>query len=310
MKRYFVGWTAVGLFLVMAGVARGQTVNLDLTVDGPFAVCENITNHTLTIFIPNLDGGVTKPPFPSYKHFIPGISTNSSNLPLVSGSIYPPYKSGTTDYKLTTGEDPGSMKLKPSGNTVFLYHEKYVGDCTKVLTTGASISLNVPNPDEVWPLETDQVFTYVKDAKTGGFLGPSQCGNTTTGCRYASKVVLRFLDVDQAKVSVSVGGSSVWTPVHPVVMGSEYEMTLDVVPDPNASGKNSQQAIDSFARAGGMFNSLLSKQPVLGVVTPIDDALSPPADSSKVYSSPWSVVSHAACHVPIIFYCQSGSACQ
>jgi hypothetical protein len=300
MNRYFVVWTAVGLLLAFGGEARGQTVNLDLLIDGPFGVCENSTNRTLTIYIPNL-GGTAVTPNPSYKHFIPGLSTDWSNLPLGNGSAYPSYSSSST-YTLITGEQAGSMKVKPSGSTtVALYHEKYNGTCANFDQTIASVSLNVPDPDEVWPLETDQVFSYVTDSKTGSFTGPSQC-RTVNGCRHASKVVLRYLDVDLGNVKISNSSGCIWCPASSTVMGSEYTLTLDVLPDPSVNSlfSNEQQAEDSFARASALFNKLLSVQPALKVVTNIN----------VTEHFPFNAVTHAACHVPLIFYCQSGTACQ
>jgi hypothetical protein len=309
MKRYFVMSTSMVLLSLLCGLAKGQTVNLQLIIDGPFAVCENSTNKTLTIFIPNL-GGNNANPNPTYKHFISGLSTNWWEMPLGNMGVYPPYQPGVTDYKMITGEQAGPMKLKPRGSTsVVLYHEKYNSDCSNFDQTGTSVSLNVPIPDEVWPLENDQVFTYVFDATTGGLTGPAQCRTKATGCRYASKVMLRYLDVDLRNLKIYLGNTpncSTWCPDPSLVIGTEYDITLDALPDPSATGTYKQQAEDSFLQASTLFKNLLNIQPRLGFITDIDARWRHArSNNPELYS----VVTHVACQVPIIFYCQTGDGC-
>jgi hypothetical protein len=231
----------LGLLLPFASTtAFASNPNLQLVIQGPFVLCESGQN--LLIAIPNLDGN----------HYTPGFTAErdgyAMGIPTGWGDLrYPQY----AHYVLTIGSaGSGAMAVvsdgngDPHGSLATLYREK--GTCDDFVgKKSASVVVQVPKPDELWPLGGERAaITDAKPTSTGAAGTPhGLCTDIQTGCVHANKLVLRYLQVDLSSVKLVCDASgdcptvASWTPTL-VSVGNEAVLEYDVQPVLLSSGSS------------------------------------------------------------------------
>jgi hypothetical protein len=293
MKRRFAFWTllVISLSALAAGNAEAQTINVQLILEGPFAVCENAANKQLTIYVPNLEG----------THYVAGFSAGLDELVPGNGSDYPTYPDGP-DYLLNMTRSPNPttlMVLKPADPNVHFYSEN-----TSCVPNAAleSFSVTVPDPDEIWALNpaADQFFVYEHQAPVPKrrvdpiAVGPSACHHHS--CNYATKIVLRynnvvpgsicFQDPKDAENPCSTTSNGAWRPNQNAAIGGEFEIELTAEPQPAQDYQS--HAMAAFRQASNLTGAPRDlRYP--------QHPLNPPA--------------HVVCQSPPLFFCQTGAAC-
>jgi hypothetical protein len=304
---------------VMPCHAQGD---LELELVGPFAVCEEAAN--LRIWIPKLDS----------THFVPGFRAGSSELPL--GDVgnptqYPPFNvvspvpqgSTPTQYEVKIRRSnrnaiQGAMNIMlpqsvPSTGPrrIAIYGENGPFNCAvdKVDKNLASVSIIVPKPDEIWP---DAPAAETELVSSGG-IAKGQCPGPS-GCRYATRATLRYLDVDLATSTIfEVGSRAGWSPdVSPV--GSKARITLQVVPVPEQNGNAHQQSADAFKQMTTMIGIPRDlSYPPSGSAANLDEKNS---GINHLHMQPVNYVMFSSttakdCHAPVMLVCTSTpKACQ
>src|SRR5216683_7458059 len=151
--------------------ATGSLPNLQLVIEGPFALCEDPNRKTnLNIVLPNLQGN----------HYPAGITADNDEFPLMQKKS--PWK--YAEYKLELTHDQPAMKLNGDGagkegdltGPATMYRE--TGHLCKKLTqsngdnVGASMVISVPKPDAIYPLAHGVELTTAWDGIPGGSTMP------------------------------------------------------------------------------------------------------------------------------------------
>lgn len=289
-----------------APLADSALPNFEMILEGPFEVCEDVAAKQLQIFVPNLE----------VNHFVPGFSTGWWELPLGIASPngdgpahYPKYDANVTGFQLTLpGKLPGAMTLVAPISDVYLYHEPIPQgyDCSKVLTSLASVSLTLPLPDKIIAQEPAPGATRVTDL-SGRPKGP--CPNPY--CKHATRVILYYLQVDPAKVTLSVGNpsttcpttdSSVWCPVLSPI-GNEASLLLDVQPIPPLVGNVSMQA-HAQSVAAFQIASAMAGTPQLRRNLEFEFPMAA-RTSAKGKAGVFVGPAHGDCHAPIMVICNT-----
>jgi hypothetical protein len=319
MKRHLGRFLSIAtLFAVsLLGAAmpcRAAQVNLQFELVGPFAVCEEDDKH-LRIWIPKLDGN----------HFVPSFRAGSTELPL--GDAAHPKKYPTFDasspgtlygMKLTRSDGTaikGLMAIMPppiSGagtDRIAMYGEVGPFSCAidKVDKKIASISIVVPKPDEVWP---DAPAAETELVSSGG----TPKGQCSDGCRYATRVTLRYTDIDltTSKI-VDVVSMAAWTAdAHAV--GSEARITLEVVPVPDKHGNASKQSERAFKRMTRMVGNPRDLRHVSGSDFAVAEDSNRGMNHRHAGAADFVLYSGTTakdCHAPVMLVCSlTPAACQ
>lgn len=314
MKRHFVA--CIALVLGLGAVANAQTqTNLQLILEGPFAVCEK-TPGTLTVLVPNLQS----------THYLAGFMGE------LDGFVPPDNKDDIVDYVAypdnidfamniqgPNGSTPmRQMKLMSQNSAATFYSEK--ADCKNPNPALTSFSLRVPDPDEVWPENPTVEKIYVHAHQDPSPIGPSGC-NSTNGCNYATRIVLRYLDIDPATVSLidlsPPKQKIVWTPIkNGAITESVGGVTVQELRIELSAEPVSGQDYETHARhAFRMASNVVGVQRDIEFVQKKDngsDQAGRKTQSSVVVSNtkqhiPYIVTTHRVCQVPPLFVCSSNS---
>lgn len=198
----FSTWSCSRATLAAQKKAAATGTNLQLVIEGPFALCPEQKTTNLNIALPNLQGN----------HYPAGFTADNDEFPLMQKKVPWQY----AEYKLELTHDQPAMKLNGDGagqegnptGPATMYREK--GPCTITQSDGnsrgASLLISVPKPDEIWPLAHGGELTTAFDGVKSGvgtkpFHGP--CQHNKDDCRHANALMLRYLNVDLTKVKVT-----------------------------------------------------------------------------------------------------------
>jgi hypothetical protein len=295
MKRHLVSLLFTVALLAFQEVANGQ--NLQLILEGPFVVCENLDAKSLTIFLPNLQG----------THYVPGFTSNFGNLPLGTNG-----HGGTSGSKYHVAKDEVAITIHadhwPDGNShpmalnpprrvgqepaAYFYSEN--GDCHQLNRNLASIMFTVPFPDEVWATNPTGVSVAITD-HNGKYKGECQ-QHGKQFCPDATKLVLRYKGVDLKTLEIDTmckagagkcTANDNWHVDTSAAIGGEFEIALSAEPIP------------SHDEEGHVKTAFRSASQLSGV----DRYLTYPPHPKE------DVVTHQVCQTPMIFLCKHGGAC-
>lgn len=234
MKSYFVGWILAVAILGFSGVAQGK--NLQLILEGPFVVCENVNEKNLTIAIPYVQGTHNAPGFTSDLGDL-SLGTDSSGG--LFGSLFhiPTDKLRTTITWSNSQQGHHRMALNPRRKRnqeppAYFYSEK--GDCSHVNMTMESVAVTVPVPDEVWTVSPTQDTLFITDANDRNKYGECSKGD---GCPHATKLVLRYkhpnlnsLKIESKCQARQCTTNDSWNINTSVAIGGEFEFELSAQP--------------------------------------------------------------------------------
>jgi hypothetical protein len=304
MKHYFVGWAFVVGFLVLSALARGQTPNLQLILEGPFVVCEDSNTGGLNIGVPNLQN----------THYVPGISSDVGDLSFGAGRQGNQYHDAMDDVesvmtlRWNSSGAQHVMNLNPPNGQIasrYFYVEK--GYCDEMGRGLESVLLKVPVPDEVLTYRPTDDFIYIADHNDNTIKGVcTQKG----GCPYATKIVLHYLNVDFNSIDIETTCSGKgpctspdrdsWRPGAAAAIGSELalELKAEPVPWPDVPSErdHARTAFWAASRLAGNYRDLMY------------GAGSAAADSA-VDPSLVDAVLNRVCQVPPMVLCTHGGAC-
>jgi hypothetical protein len=263
MKRYFVAWIFAVAVLTLSGVANGQQ-NLQLILEGPFVICENLgsTPNTLTIALPYLQG----------THYAPGFTSNLSDLQLGIGYNHLQYPDVmdnlTLNMDLHGWKGTQTMALNPSNRkdpTAYFYSEK--GDCRSLNKSSQSLLFTVPVPDELWALNPTADKVYITDHSNSARYKGECAKEEDKGCKQATRLELRYnkllpaniVEIDTVTCSAKpCTDDTKWQPFKTSLpIGSELELLLSAEPvaDPDEHG-HAIAAFHAASRSSGNYNDL------------------------------------------------------
>jgi hypothetical protein len=295
MKRYFVGCTIASL-LALSSVSSAR--NLELVLDGPFLVCENVGTKTLTIAVPNLEG----------THYVPGFVSELGYLPLGTdgkGALFGPKYHLAADgvQSVISWTDSKRrnrhMVLKPERKAAqkpaaYFYSEK--GGCSNQDKSLVSYKFTVPVPDEVWALNPTEGRIFITDQNdVSSYKG--ECDKNDSGCNYSTRLVLRYKQVNLKTLKIDTQCNATtctmndhWVPNSSADLGSEFEIELSAEPMPSDDERaHEKRAFKAASTLSGVHRDL-----------------------NFPARSPLSPVLHKLCQVPPVFLCTSytsGKAC-
>jgi hypothetical protein len=245
--------------------------NLQLIVEGPFVVCENVDGKNLTIAVPVLD----QPNTPAHPrtHYAPILSGNFGDVSLGQldkpGSFRAPSDGLESNLTFNRTGPVNSTFVIAKGPNAEIYNE--TGDCGTLNPNLASYQLKVPVPNSMTngipdgitayrPLEYKD-RAYVVDAKR------NPQGPCSAPCPYGTRLVLHYSNVDLGTVHIHTtcnGNPVSCTPV--IETGGDYddwtidaknaidgdlEIELSAAPSPS-NLTPPQHAVQAFAAASAL----------------------------------------------------------
>jgi hypothetical protein len=262
MKHCFVLW-ALAVQLVTLSVRSTAQQNLQLILEGPFVVCENQPGPKpgLTIWLPNLQ----------FTHYLPAFTDDLDQPLVIRGNGRNKYEYPHPDdaVKLTMRLDPnsppsstqkptGPMQLMRRGNNgqqvqAYFYSEN--GDCSSIKTNLGGLQVAVPFPNEIWASSPTADAIRIVDHGTSKQEG--ECAGTGN-CNYATKIVLRYKDVNLATFNIdgtckgkkctNMGSGLPWGGINASseLIGSEVQIELSAPPKPIEIGSDEDHAKKAF----------------------------------------------------------------